>query len=418
MVLCVLGCGPSRLIDDALDRVVTCPQPGPVVDFGAAPVGDFRQAALEVRGLSAGAHVVLVEVDEPFATPQPQVTLLGPGSAYLPVSFVAPDGRVWLGEAKVKFAGCEDAVISLRGQGLGPPIAVSPAVLELAAPVGTTVTKFVQVTNLVGRSLVVDVDRLMVPTAGAELSHPARVTLAPQEVVEVPVLLDARAVDLVETRLFFRTEEREVQVHVQAQAGLPVVVVDRERVELPYVPRGAVTRQSVRVHNAGVGVMRLSNARIVTPGGVEVATAGAALDGETVNVVVAPPALGTFSWQLELGTNDPARPLVVIPMDVSVVDVAPCPEAVVLAPPRLTVRGPYPTTTELTLTNTSSSECVVSELHLTQFSTTRLSAHQLLVPARGTATVELSLSEPRSDELRYRLHGANTPRAVQLEASP
>jgi hypothetical protein len=216
--------------------------------------------------------------------------------------------------------------LSLSGTGLVPDISVSPLslVFGVVTPGQQSAAGKVTVTNVgsadlhLGAVILDGVDRdqffLSSDACGG-------MTLSPGGTCSIEVIfapagpLDKRA------QIILKSDDPETPLAgllLMGSGGTPVISVDPGLLDFGNVPPGTSKDETVMVRNGGtaglmVSSIRYSNSSFHTVGG-SCSEGMTLLPGETCGLCVrfTPAGAGSFSGDIELGSDDPARPVVIV----------------------------------------------------------------------------------------------------------
>ena len=434
VVVCVLAgaaCAPESFLFDAdLHRVVNCMTAPEGVDFGTVTSGETRTVGLRVSNPGSQPELLRLETEEPFSFPESQVLLPVGGSVSVPVQFEPPDGREWVGEARLRFATCEPVTARLAGRGRNAPFRVSTSFLEfgpLAPGASHTRPLFLFSQSTVRVPVQLRGNFVTQPTDAGRPSEASvftlpldEVELSPMQVVEVPITFHAGDAGVFEQALTLSAVAQSEILSLRGVSGLPRLEFEPTAFSLPHLPLAMTTDLQVNFRNVGEGVALVRSAQVLTSGGTPATEASVAIfnGNAMVSVALFPTSTGPRHWVLELTTNEVGQSPVRIPIDAEVRTLPSCGMGAITPPLDVQTFGPFPRTVALEFVNRSGSTCVVNELQFITFSTSRLSARQLLVAPGSSATLDVTIVEPRRDSLLYDVVGPEGTRLVNIVSTP
>jgi hypothetical protein len=218
--------------------------------------------------------------------------------------------------------------VSLLGFARGPDIAVQPdSVLHFGSiPVGDSRVKTLDISNHGLLDLVIDQITLS-GDAAAELtllSGHAPVTVAPDTSHELrvswsPVVAGERQAALVISSN--DPDQGQLEIGLDAYGTLPEITAEPPAYDFGVVAVGQSLRRRLRVINTGSAILRVTETRITGPDADELAITGggapfalAAGGARNVWVTFTPGSSGAKQASLELISNDPYQPTLVVPL--------------------------------------------------------------------------------------------------------
>lgn len=413
---------------DAGDACVTMPSS---LDFGE--VGTGLNRTISVRLVNRARRAVMLgftKIEAPFGS---TANVLGMtidplGSQNVQFSFTAPDARLHFTQFTFTGGeGCTPQEVTLSGLGAGGLEAV-PLLEFPPIESGTTTTAQLLIFNTRREATRVFLNVGQSADGLVHFTTPEFVDIAAASALEVPITFVASGDGLVVAQLILGSDHRDrFDVVLQGSSGVPIIEVNRRRIESNPLGLLLPAERSVALRNAGRGELLIHRVSVTSnqPGAaseVAVFTAERLRPNliSFARIEISPHTTGHREWTLQFETNDPVTPSLAVELVAEVRDLPRC-QAMISAPIEVTVSPPYPREAEIAFENTTAGECFVESLAFTSFTewTHDLGAQDsFVVPAGSTVRRVVSVTGPGSSSLVYFTHSSGLLGRTIINALP
>ncbi|MFT3707568.1 MAG: hypothetical protein QM817_07845 [Archangium sp.] len=426
--LALCGCEEVPSVEDAgppvivpPPRTVDCLRLPETLDFGEVERGDSRELSFVLNNNTLKTIAIEVgAVDAPFT-----INLVGnqPVDPGRPVTlrflFEPPDGRTHV--ATVNFRGglgCTPQVLSLSGRGAGE--VVGPSFVDLGPlPVGLRSSKSVSLSNSRRETV-----QLTLMLSQGQFDAPTSLTIPALGAANLEIGATITSLGPIGGSIEITSDHGDhLFMSLSASGGLPDLRSDRSSIRIDRLPMSndATTfplfQRSVTLSNRGEGTLRLSSATLQ-------ANAGSAIDEVKLvlfNNFLAPDAATTLlvqlqphrtpgprSWTILLASDQPDLPVLEIPITAEVVLLPNCAGTVFSSPVALDVMASaLPMLSTVTIHNPASQDCLIDDIRFVPpVWSLAPPIEQLLVPARGDASLQIDLDRAGAATLIFNPVGA------------
>ncbi|MFT3707571.1 MAG: hypothetical protein QM817_07860 [Archangium sp.] len=412
----------------------------PTLDFGERELHTRGNLELTIDNPNTfTAQVSIAQVDPPFEVNAFLVDaslFVGPNTRLpINVAFQPFDSRLAFADVVFVTQTPENCPpITVRVSGLGSGELTVPQLVTLPpAPIGGTSASVITVSNSRREPVVVDV-RVGLATfdggVAGNLTLPPRVSVPALSMVDVPVQFTASTPGVQFATVFFHPSVGSaITTTVETISGMPHAVQKSAQLVIDPLPTSNNARRLLHLQNAGEGLLRLRNPRVVPGAGALPDEAEALLvsspdvepsAGAQVVIDLKPRHEGPARWTVLIDTNEPAQPTVSWDVQANIVPTPNCQYAVQARPTVVNVSGPYPTTAEITFSNLVATEpCLVTAFNFTTFnawSTDLGDADSFTIDAGASVTRTITFTSPGTSFLQWVSHGTNL-RSITLSAN-